>query len=142
MAIPTGTVRNLIQIFEDRIASHPYQHYTVYINRAARNVLQLSRHTTYASQLRAAENATLFNLPSHLVSFLRDHDNLHRAAVRNRAAARRAITSPDMDVIELVMHRLNNLTTTWSLNTISMSCSEAEHRRSDESTWSGTKSLF
>jgi hypothetical protein len=58
MEIPKGTVRNAIQIFEDRIASHHYQPYAIYIHRAARNVLQLSRHTTYAERLRAAENAT------------------------------------------------------------------------------------
>ena len=129
MAIPTGTVRNAIQSFEDRIASHHYQPYALYINRAARNVLQLSRHTTYVEQLRAAEKATLFNLPDDLLCFLRDHDNLYRAAVRNRAVARRARTSLDLDVVQQVTHRLDNITTTWYLNMIKTSCSESEYRR-------------
>lgn len=71
----------------------------------------------------------MFNLPDDLLCFLRDHDNLYRAAVRNRATARHARTSLDMDVVQQVTHRLDNITTTWYLSMIETTCSESEYRR-------------
>lgn len=130
MAIPTGIVRDKCQNFEARISTHQYEQDSVYIGRAARNMRELlSQKRTFAGRLRAAEDATLFELPQDLVGFLRDYDSLYRVAVRNRCMARRARASPDIDVVEQVTHRLNNIRTAYYLNFIETSGSNAERQR-------------
>ncbi|KAH6637539.1 hypothetical protein C7974DRAFT_307314 [Boeremia exigua] len=130
VAIPIGIVREQRHVFEARISVHHYENDHVYIGRAARNLNRLARHgRTYAGYLRSVENATLFDLPQHLVSFLRDHDNLYRAAVRNRSVARKAMATPDMDVIEQVKHSLNNIRTAYYINVIETSNSITEAQR-------------
>ncbi|KAF2630125.1 hypothetical protein BU25DRAFT_311985, partial [Macroventuria anomochaeta] len=128
--IPSGTVHNICRTFEARISAHHYERDSVYICRAARNMKELIRQNrTYAEQLRSAEDVTLFNLPTQLVDFLRDHDNLYRAAFRRRSAARKARASPSMDVLEQVTLRLQNIRTAYYVNIIEMTRSETEHRR-------------
>ncbi|KAJ4984091.1 hypothetical protein SVAN01_10447 [Stagonosporopsis vannaccii] len=130
LAIPTGIVRNNCQLFEARISAHQYEQDRVYISRAALNMTELIRQNrTYAGRLRDAEHVTLFKLPTDLVHFLRDHDNLYRSAVRNRSLARKARAFPGMDVIEQVTPRLNNIRTAYYLNLIETSRSETEIQR-------------
>jgi hypothetical protein len=133
MAVPIGTVRNLRQSFENRIAKHVYEQDRVYINRAIRNMDELiCQSRTYAEQLRLTESATLFELPIDLVNFLRDHDNLCRAAVRSRQAANKAAASPDMDVFLRVAHRLLNLRNVYYVNIIEETRSPTERLRQVE----------
>lgn len=130
MAIPPGIVRNNCQIFEARISSHQYEQDSVYISRAKLNMIELiCQNRNYAGQLRDAEYATLFNLPANTVSFIRDHDNLYRAAVRNRSLASKARASSSMDVLVQVTHRLNNIRTAYYLNLIETSYSTTEFQR-------------
>ena len=130
MIVPVGTVRNVSRNFENRISIHRYEQDQVYINRASQNMYRLRRQNrTYAEQLRLAENVTLFNLPTHLVDFLRDHDNLYRAASRSRLTAKKAIASPHMDVLVQVLYRLQNIRTVYYVNMIEESHSHTERLR-------------
>lgn len=84
MTIPRDVVRNICQEFEKLISAHRYERDSVYIYCAVRNMKGfIHQNRTYATQLRAAEDATLFNLPAYLIDFLRDHDNLYRVAFRS-----------------------------------------------------------
>lgn len=130
MAIPTSTVRNVRQAFEARISAHQYERDSVYICRAARNMEALIHNKrTYAEQLRSIEDATLFDIPTHLVGFLRDHDNLYRAAFRSRSVARKARACPDIDLLEQVTYRLDTIRIVYYVNFIEMTRSETERRR-------------
>lgn len=127
IAVPTGTVRDMCRSFEQRIALHCYERDFVYIARMTRNMKKLARHArTYDEQLRAAEQATLFNLPEHLVHFLRDHNNLMHAGIRNYSAAEKARLCPNMSPAEQVTNRLHNLRTTYYINLVE---TRTEHRR-------------
>lgn len=128
--IPCGTVRDLCQSFEDRISAHEYERDQIFIDRATRNMDELIRQNrTYAEQLRLAEDATLFNLPAHILGFLRDHDNLYRAAVRSRLAIRSAFASPHIDVLVQVASRLQNIRNVYYINMVEMTRSPSEQRR-------------
>lgn len=130
MVIPIGTVRNVCQTLEHRISKHQYERDKVYIRRATRNMMELiGQNRTYAEQLRNIENATLFDLPIYLIDFLRDHENLYRAALRSRLAAREAIACPCMDIFTQVKCRLLHIRIIYFINIIETTRSEAEHRR-------------
>ncbi|KAF3004808.1 hypothetical protein E8E13_003420 [Curvularia kusanoi] len=125
-----GLVRERIQVFENRIAGHHYEPDKVYIEHAFSNMIFLrSRKLSYKYALQTAEKMTLFNIPEQLIDFLRDHDNLYRAAVRNRVAARQAILSPTMDDVDRVKHRLNNIRTACHFNLLEAEGSWDEARR-------------
>jgi hypothetical protein len=134
MTIPRDAVRNICQEFEKLISAHRYERDSAYICCAVRNMKDLVRQNrTYAAQLRAAEDATLFNLPAHLIDFLRDHDNLYRAAFRSREEARKARASPHMNIIVQVKSRLQNIRIGFYVNIIEVTHSLEEicHLRHD-----------
>ncbi|KAF2827262.1 hypothetical protein CC86DRAFT_348563 [Ophiobolus disseminans] len=130
LTIPMGTVNQIRQVFEERIRQHDYDPDITLINRALRNTDELIRQErTYAGQLRLTEAIGLHSLPSHLRDFLRDHDNLYRAAIRSRRLAGFAATSKDVDLFSNIKVRILNLWNTYSLRTISTTRSPSERKR-------------
>ena len=130
VVIPGGVVSNACRYFEQLILAHHYERDSVYIDRAMTNMKTLIRQKrTYAQQLQAAEDATLLSLPPHLIDFLRDHDNLYRAAFRSRKAARKARKLPLMDVLIQTKCRLESLRIACFVNLIEMTGSIDETRR-------------
>ncbi|KAF1843743.1 uncharacterized protein K460DRAFT_287338 [Cucurbitaria berberidis CBS 394.84] len=119
MPIPVGTVRHRCRAFERRIAAHQNERNNILIDRALRNADELvQQNRTYAEQLRVVECFTLLNLPPDLIDFIRDHDNLYRAAVRSHRLARTAVSSSNMDVFTRVAHRIVHLGNVYHLKLV------------------------
>lgn len=126
-----GSVQNTRQVFENRIRQHRNEPDSVLISRALHNTDELIRQErTYVEQLHLTEEIGLHSLPSHLRDFLRDHDNLYRAAVRSRRWANiTATTGEEIDLFSRVKVRVRNLQNIHSLNIIRETRSQAERTR-------------
>lgn len=107
MIVPIGIVEQRRQAFERRIAEHRNERASILLDRALHMSTVLPR--SYPEYLRLVEHHTLLHLPTPLVNFLRDHDNLHHAVVRSSQRAKMAVSSPNMDVITRVAHRILGL---------------------------------
>jgi hypothetical protein len=129
--IPVGTVARLRQSFEERIAQHVYEPDATYITQARRQLRVLQRgNQDYAERLRSVECHTLLSLPLHLIDFLRDHDNLYRAAVRSRARAERVSDpSMEMDVFIRISGRLRSINMVYTLNMLRKTLAPEERAR-------------
>jgi hypothetical protein len=118
--ILTGTVAHLRQGFEEKIAQQVYEPDAIYIKRAKKHLVRiLKQGGTYAAELRTVELQTLHGLPTRLVDFIRDHDNLHQAALRSRRRAQRAADPRvEMDVLKRIGDRLQNINMVYCRNLI------------------------
>ncbi|KAF2033285.1 hypothetical protein EK21DRAFT_109083 [Setomelanomma holmii] len=131
LVVPIGTVADVREAFEARIANHQYERDSVLITRAVRNTNELIlQERTYAQQLRLVESIGLSHLPSHLLDFIRDHDNVYRATIRHRHLANVLDQqSSQVDVLTRVGIGIVNANNVYCLNTICATRSPAERTR-------------
>ncbi|KNG47652.1 hypothetical protein DDE82_004407 [Stemphylium lycopersici] len=131
MEICAGMVECRRLAFERRIERHHYEREEVYIGRVLRKVNELKQENqTYAEQLQKVENLTLFHLPPDMAAFIRDHDNMYRAAVRREQLANTAMSSAtDWSIYQRVACRLLHMRNYYSLNVIMKTRDPVERTR-------------
>jgi hypothetical protein len=129
--IPAGTVSRRRHEFEEQITQHEYLPDIFYIERMKAHIQVLrAQNRTYAATLRSVEFYTLSALPHYLRDFIRDHENLHRAAIRSRARAIRADDmSVEMDVFDRITERVWHIDIVYALNMISQTMAPEERER-------------
>lgn len=126
-----GMVERRRLAFERRIERHNYEREEIYIDKVLRRVDDLKKGSqTYAEQLHQVENLTLFHLPPDMAAFIRDHDNMYRAAVRTEQLANMAMSSAtDWCIYRRVACRLLHMRNYYSLNVIMKTRDHAERTR-------------